>query len=100
LRWSTAAEAPPQLGIGSTEEVPAAFSGEAAGRHPPAGPADGEAGVEQPGREGVRLLAWGGPCLAAWLEAVRGEPLAEADYLAAGLAPGSNPVRPARRERP
>ena len=27
LRWSTAADAPPQLGIASSEEVPAAFSG-------------------------------------------------------------------------
>ena len=95
-----AADAPPHLGVGSTEEALATFSGAAADRHPPAGPAAGATGVEQPGREGVRLLAWGGPCLAAWLEAVRGEPLAEADYLAAGLAPGSNPVRPARRERP
>jgi hypothetical protein len=34
------------------------------------------------------------------LEAVRGEPLAEADYLAAGLAPGSNSMRQTRREQP
>ena len=48
----------------------------------------------------MRLLAWGDPYLAAWLGAVRGEPLAEAGYLAAGLAPGSNPLRQARREQP
>jgi hypothetical protein len=31
------------------------------------------------------------------LEAVRGEPLAEAGYLAAGLAPETDPMRQARR---
>jgi hypothetical protein len=40
----------------------------------------------------VRLLTWGDPYLTAWLEAVRGEPLAEADYLAADLAPETNPI--------
>jgi hypothetical protein len=79
--------------------VLAKFSGEAAGRHPPAGPTTNEAGVERPGKGGVRLLTWGDPYLTAWLEAVRGEPLAEADYLAAGLAPGSNPMRQTRREQ-
>jgi hypothetical protein len=78
----------------------ATFSGEVADRHPPTGPTTDEAGVEQPGQEGVRLLTWGDPYLTAWLEAVRGEPLEEADYLAAGLAPGSNPLRQTRRERP
>jgi hypothetical protein len=48
----------------------------------------------------VRLLTWGDPYLTAWLEAVRGDPLAEADYLAAGLAQGSNPMRQTGRERP
>jgi hypothetical protein len=48
----------------------------------------------------VRLLTWGDPYLTAWLEAVRGEPLKEADYVAAGLAPGSNPMRQTRREQP
>ena len=33
------------------------------------------------------------PFLTAWLEAVRGEPLTAADYRAAGLAPGTNPLR-------
>jgi hypothetical protein len=78
LRWSTAAEAPPQLGIASSEEVPAAFSGAAAGRHPPAGPAAGAAGVDHPGKEGVLLLTWGDPYRTAWQGAVRGEPLSEA----------------------
>jgi hypothetical protein len=86
LRWSTAAEAPPQPGIGSTEEVLATFSGEVANRHRPTGPTSDEAGVEHPGKEGVRLLNWGDPYLAAWLEAVRGQLLAEADYLAAALS--------------
>jgi hypothetical protein len=92
LRWSTAAEAPPQLGIASSEEVLATFSGEVADRHPPTGPTTDAVGVEHSGKEGVRLLTWGDPYLAAWLEAVRGEPLVEADYVAAGLAPGSNPM--------
>jgi hypothetical protein len=48
----------------------------------------------------VRLVTWGGPYLTAWLEAVRGEPLKEADYVAAGLALGTNPMRLTRRERP
>jgi hypothetical protein len=92
--------APPQPGVGSTSSVPAAFSGEAANRYPPAGPTTDEAGVEHPAKEGVRLLTWGDPYLTAWLEAVRGGPLAETDYLAAGLAPGSNPLRQTRREQP
>jgi hypothetical protein len=89
----------PELGTGSTEEVLATFGGAAADRHPPTGPTTDEAGVERPGKEGVRLLTWGDPYLAAWLGAVRGEPLKEADYGAAGLAPGSNPMRQARREK-
>jgi hypothetical protein len=47
----------------------------------------------------VRLVIWGDPYLTAWLGAVRDEPPAEADYLAAGLAPESNPMRQTRRER-
>jgi hypothetical protein len=66
--------------------VLAAFGGGAAGRHPPAGPTADEAGVERPGKEGVRLLTWGDPYLAAWLEAVRGEPLEEAEWVAAAAA--------------
>jgi hypothetical protein len=85
--------APPHLGIGSTEEVLATFSGELADRHPPTGPTTDAAGVDHPGKEGVRLLTWGDPYLTAWLEAVRGEPLAEADYRAAGLDPETNPLR-------
>jgi hypothetical protein len=92
-------DAPPHLGLGRTEKMLATFSGAAADRHPPAGPAADEAGVECPGKEGVRLLTWGDPYLTAWLGAVRGELLAEADYVAAGLAPGSNPMRQTRREQ-
>jgi hypothetical protein len=90
----------PQPGTGSTEEVLAAFGGAAADRYSPAGPTTDEAGVDRPGKEEVRLLTWGDPYLTAWREAFRGEPLAEADYLAAGLAPGSNPMRQTRREQP
>jgi ERCC4-related helicase len=65
--------APPHLGIGGTEEILTTFSGELADRHPPTGPTTDSAGVEQAGREGVRLLTWGDPYLTAWLEALRGE---------------------------
>ena len=41
----------------------ATFSGEVADRHPPTGPTTDEAGVEHPGKEGVRLLTWGDPYL-------------------------------------
>jgi hypothetical protein len=91
--------APPQLGVGSTSSVLATFGGEAAGRHRPTGPAADEAGVERPGKEGVRLLTWCGPHLRAWLGAVCGGPLAEVDFLAAGLTPGTNPMRQTRREQ-
>lgn len=63
--------APPHLGISSTEEILATFSGEMADRHPPTGPTTDSAGVERPGREGVRLLTWGDPYLTAWLESLR-----------------------------
>jgi hypothetical protein len=89
----------PQPGTGSTEEERTTFGGAVADRHPPTGPTTDEAGVEHPGREGVRLLTWGDPYLAAWLEAARGEPLVEADYREAGLAPGSNPRRQTRGEQ-
>jgi len=65
--------APRHLGIGGTEEVLATFSGELADRHPPTGPTTDLSGVENPGREGVRLLTWGDPYLTAWLEDVCGE---------------------------
>lgn len=65
--------APSKFGIGGTEEILATFSGELADRHPPTGPTTDSTGVEQPGRDGVRLLTWGDPYLTAWLEAVRGE---------------------------
>ena len=84
---------PGARGIGGTEEVLATFSGEVADRYPPTGPTTDEAGVEHPGKEGVRLLTWGDPYLTAWLEAVRGEPLSAADYLAANLTPEANPLR-------
>jgi ERCC4-related helicase len=85
--------APSHLGIAATEEILATFSGELADRHPPTGPTQDANGIEQPGREGVRLLTWGDPYLTAWLEAVRGEPLAEADYQTAGLSSEVNPLR-------
>jgi hypothetical protein len=88
----TWAYAPPHLGIDPTEEVLATFSGELADRHPPTAPGEGENGVEVKGKEGVRLLTWGDPYLTAWLEAVRGAPLKEADYQAAGLEPHENPL--------
>ena len=96
ITWPSA---PPHLGTGSTEGVLATFSGAVADRHPPAGPAAGEAGVGRPGREGVRLLAWGDPYLATGLEAVRGQLLTEADYRDRGLTPGINPKRWARPEK-
>jgi hypothetical protein len=86
----TWAYAPPQLGIDPTEEVLATFSGELADRHPPTAPGEGESGMEVEGKEGVRLLTWGDPYLTAWLETVRGTPLTEADYQAAGLKPGAS----------
>jgi ERCC4-related helicase len=85
--------APRHLGIGSTEEVLATFSGEVADRHPPTGPTTDATGVEHPGKEGVRLLTWGDPYLTAWLEAVRGEPLTEVDYQAAALSKETHPLR-------
>ena len=83
--------APPHLAVGETDEVLATFSGELADRHPPTGPTEDADGTEHPGREGVRLLTWGDPYLTAWLEAVRGEPLTEADYRVAGVEQGQNP---------
>lgn len=71
--------APPHLGISGTEEILATFSGELADRHPPTGPTTDSTGVDQPGREGIRLLTWGDPYLVAWLEAIRGEPLRDMD---------------------
>jgi hypothetical protein len=71
--------APPHLGIGGTEEILATFSGELADRHPPTGPTQDAGGIDQPGREGVRLLTWGDPYLTSWLEAVRGESITSAD---------------------
>jgi hypothetical protein len=41
--------------------VLATFSGAAPDRNPPAGPTTDEAGVEHPGKEGVRLLTWATP---------------------------------------
>jgi hypothetical protein len=49
--------------------------------------------VEQPGGEGMRLLTWGDPYLTAWLEAVRGEPLPEADDRGSNPGPEVNPLR-------
>jgi len=76
--------APPHLGVGETEEIMATFSGELADRHPPTAPTEDASGVDQPGREGVRLLTWGDPYLTAWLKSLRGVPLTEGDYQASG----------------
>jgi hypothetical protein len=84
--------APSHLGIGNTEEVLVTFNGEVADRHPPTGPTTDAAGVEHPGREGVRLLTWGDPYLQEWLEAIRGEPLRAEDYQAANLTTQTNPL--------
>jgi hypothetical protein len=48
--------------------------------------------VEVEGKEGVRLLTWGDPYLAAWLEAGRGARLTEADYHTAGLESDTSPL--------
>jgi hypothetical protein len=87
----TWAYAPPHLGIDPTEEILVTFSGALADRHPPTAPGEGEHGVAVEGKAGVRLLTWGDPYLTAWLEAVRGAPLTEADYHTAGLEPDANP---------
>jgi hypothetical protein len=81
------------MGVAGTEEILGTFNGELADRHPPTGPTQDANGIEQPGREGVRLLTWGDPYLTAWLEVVRGEPLSEPDYRAAGLSSEANPLR-------
>jgi hypothetical protein len=82
---------PPHLGIESTEEILATFSGEVADRHPPTAPAQGDEGIQGEGMEGVRLLTWGDPYLMAWLEAVRGDPLTDDDYKCVGLVREANP---------
>jgi hypothetical protein len=88
----TWAYAPPHLAIGDNEEILATFSGELADRYPPTGPPQDAGETEPPGREGVRLLTWGDPYLTAWLEAVRGQPLTDTDYRAAGVGPGESPL--------
>ena len=79
----TWAYAPLHLGVDPGDEVLVTFSGELADRHPPTGPVEGPGGIEIEGKEGVRLLTWGDPYLTAWLEAIRGELLTDADYRAA-----------------
>jgi len=86
----TWAYAPPHLGLAPTEEVLVTFHGALADRHPPTAPGEGEQGVEVEGKAGVRLLTWGDPYLTAWLEAVPGAPLTEADYHTAGLTSDAN----------
>jgi hypothetical protein len=86
----TWAYAPPHLGIDPTEEVVVTFSGALADRHPPTAPGESEQGMDVKGKAGVRLLTWGDPYLTAWLEAVRGAPLTEADYHTAGQASDAN----------
>jgi len=84
--------APPHLGIAPTEEVLVTFSGALADRHPSTAPGESEQGVDVEGKAGVRLLTWGDPYLTAWLEAVRGAPLTEADYHAAGPTPATDAI--------
>jgi hypothetical protein len=88
----TWAYAPPHLGIDPTEEVVVTFSGALADRHPPTAPGESEQGADVEGKAGVRLLTWGDPYLMAWLEAVRGTPLTEADYHAAGPTPDNDAI--------
>ena len=88
----TWAYAPTQLGIDGTEEVLATFDGQLADLHPPSGPGQAEDGTPIRGHEGVRLLTWGDPYLGAWLLAVRGELLTDADYQTLGLSPNQNPL--------
>jgi hypothetical protein len=64
----TWANAPEILGIDSTEEILATFSGELADRHPPTSPSGEDNGGLSGGSEGVRLLTWGDPLLDAWFE--------------------------------
>jgi hypothetical protein len=82
----TWAYAPPHLGIDPSDEVLVTFSGELADRHPPTGPVEGPSGIAVEGKEGVRLLTWGDPYLSAWLEAIRGDVLTDADYRTAGIS--------------
>jgi hypothetical protein len=88
----TWADAPPHLGIEATEEILATFNGKLADRHPPTSIVEGDQREGVQGTEGVRLLTWGDPYLAAWLEAIRYEPLTEEDYQEAGFQPGENPL--------
>jgi hypothetical protein len=88
----TWAYAPLHLGIDPTEEIVVTFSGALADRHPPTAPGEGGQGVGVEGKAGVRLLTWGDPYLTAWLEAVRGAPLTEADYHMAGLTPDTDAI--------
>jgi Helicase conserved C-terminal domain len=88
----TWAYAPPHLGVEATEEILATFNGELADRHPPTAFIEGGQSERAQETEGVRLLTWGDPYLTAWLEAIRGEPLAEGDYREAGFQPGENPL--------
>jgi hypothetical protein len=82
------ANAPQHLGLQAQEEILVTFSGEVADRHPPtaANPGDQEATATL--TEGVRLLTWGDPLLEAWLEAIRGDQLTDAQR---GLARDADP---------
>jgi hypothetical protein len=88
----TWADAPAHLGIEATEEILITFNGQLADRHPPTAVTEGDQSGGIEATEGVRLLTWGDPYLAAWLEAIRGEPLCEDNYREAGLEPGANPL--------
>ena len=77
--------APSPLGIRAAEEILAIFNGALADRHPPTNPSAGSDRLQTVRPEGVRLLTWGDPYLVAWLEAIRGDALTEADYYQAAI---------------
>jgi len=75
--------APPHLGVDPGDEVlsPSVASWPT-GTHQPARWRV-LAELRSRAKEGVRLLTWGDSYLTAWLEAIRGELLTDADYRAA-----------------
>lgn len=83
----TWASPPRELGITGDEAVLVTSDCEVADRHPPTAPSESDdINVGAGNRtKSVRLLTWGDPYLSAWLSGVRGKPLAEEDYRAAGL---------------
>jgi len=85
------ADAPHHLGLHAQEEVLVTFSGEVADRHPPTAASPDDQVAMAKLTESVRLLTWGDPLLEAWLGAIRGTPLTDADYKVSGLARDADP---------